>query len=214
MNPNDCHQAVLLKKQLPNYNFLEASRSGVSFIEALEISKQLDSLKPIYNLIYVSSADFYESVSSILPSEDITQLNIEKGEVVYGKMKSPGLKKILYNWKLLYYFYNRFPLNSVNSQAKSQKEEKTGDEFIYKNELKSLMAYIKQHYNINNKILVFHPDTENIIIEICKNSGFKVIVLNSDNDESWTFDNDIHWTCYGHSRVAIQIQKFLNQMQD
>ena len=43
MNPNECHQSKLLKKGLNNHNFIEAARSGVSFIEAMEISKQFDS---------------------------------------------------------------------------------------------------------------------------------------------------------------------------
>ncbi|MCF2493136.1 hypothetical protein [Dyadobacter chenhuakuii] len=37
MNPSDCHQDVLLKSKVPKMNFVEAGRSGVSFIEAMEI---------------------------------------------------------------------------------------------------------------------------------------------------------------------------------
>lgn len=216
MNPSACHQSVLLKKRLDNYNFIEAARSGVSFIEAMEVSKQFDSLNPKYNLIYVSGGDFYESVSSILPAVDITQLNVEKSKIIYGQMKSPGLKKILYNWKLLYYFYNKFPLNFSKSVAKSVKIEKeeNKNEFKFQKEIQSLVNYTKLNYNIKNKILVFHPNSESEIIEICKNAGFKVIVLNSDNDQSWTFEHDKHWTCYGHSQVARQIQKFFNQIED
>jgi len=211
MNPNECHQSVLLKKRLDNYNFIEAGRSGVSFIEAMEISKQFDSLNPIYNLIYVNSNDFSESVTNISPAADITQLNTEKNKIIYGQMKSPGLKKILYNWKLLYYFYNKFFLNFSKSVAKPEKIEKvdTKYEFKYQKEIQNLIDYTKLNYNIKNKILVFHPNSELEIIEICKNAGFKVIVLNSDNHESWTFEHDNHWTCYGHNQVAIQVSSFI-----
>ena len=106
MNPIECHQSLLLKKRLENYNFIEAGRSGVSFIEAMEISKQFDALHPKYHLVYVNSLDFYESVTSILPAADITQLN-------------------------------------------------------------------------------------------------------SDDHESWTFEHDNHWTCYGHNQVAIQVSSFI-----
>ncbi|WP_396601121.1 hypothetical protein [Algibacter sp. R77976] len=213
MNPSECHQSVLLKKRLDKFNFIEAARSGVSFIEAMEISKQLDSLSPIYNLVYVNSKDFYESVANIQPAVDIMQLDIEKKEIIYGQMKSPGLKKVLYNWKLLYYFYNKFPLNLSKIVDRPEKtvHEEAIDDFKYKNEIQSLLDYTKLNYNIKNKILVFHPNSELEIIEICKNSGFKVIVLNSDNDESWTFEHDNHWTCYGHERVAYEIvDYFLN----
>tara|TARA_R110002111_G_scaffold256247_3_gene323293 strand:+ start:388 stop:1299 length:912 start_codon:yes stop_codon:yes gene_type:complete len=213
MNPNECHQSFLLKKHLKNYNFIEAGRSGVSFIEAMEISKQFDSLNPIFNLIYVKSDDFYESVFNIQPATDITQLNLEKSKIIHGQMKAPGLKKILYNWKLLYYFYNRFPLNFSKSIAKVEKLE-TKNAFKYQKEIQSLIAYTKLNYNIKNKILVFHPNSELEIIEICKNAGFKVIVLNSDNnDKIWSFEYDSHWTCYGHAQAANQVALFLKSLQ-
>ena len=136
-------------------------------------------------------------------------------KIVYGQMKSPGLKKVLYNWKLLYYFYNKFPLNFSRSAAEQKKTEKKliENEFIYKKEIQSLVDYTKLNYNINNKILVFHPNSELEIIEICKNAGFKVVILNSDNDESWTFEHDSHWTCYGHNQVATQVSNFLKSNQ-
>ena len=208
MNPNECHQSVYLKKRLDNFNFIEAARSGVSFIEAMEISKQFDSLNPKYNLIYVNDSDFYESVSSIQPAADITQLNVEKGEIVFGKMKSPGLKKVLYNWKLLYYFYNKYPLNFSKSVDETEKEI-TVDDFKFRKEIQSLIDYTELNYKITNKILVFHPNSDSEIIEMCKNSGFKVIILNSENDKSWTFEHDRHWTCYGHEQVAHQVSSFI-----
>ena len=208
MNSNECHQSVYLKKRLDNFNFIEAARSGVSFIEAMEISKQFNSLNPKYNLIYVNDSDFYESVSSIQPAADITQLNVEKGEIVFGKMKSPGLKKVLYNWKLLYYFYNKYPLNFSKSVDETEKEI-TVDDFKFRKEIQSLIDYTELNYKITNKILVFHPNSDSEIIEMCKNSGFKVIILNSENDKSWTFEHDRHWTCYGHKQVAFQVSNFI-----
>src|SRR5690606_35579075 len=74
MNPNECHQSVFLKKLMPDYNFFEAARSGVSLIEAMEISKQIDSLNPKMTLIYVNENDFYESILNIKKLNDITQI--------------------------------------------------------------------------------------------------------------------------------------------
>ena len=108
----------------------------------------------------------------------------------------------------MYYFYNKFSLNFSNSIAKPEKLE-SKDDFKYLKEIQNLVDFTKLNYNIKNKILVFHPNSELDIIEICKKAGFIVIVLNSDNDESWTFEHDSHWTCYGHSQVANQIADFL-----
>lgn len=212
MNPNECHQAIYLKENIKDYNFMEAGRSGVSLIEAMEISKTLDYLKPIKNLIYVNDNDFYESISEIKPLADISQLNIEKNIIIHGKMKAPGLKKILYNWKLLYYFYNRFPI-SLSTQKKRKEEKKDTQESIkaLEGKVSTLINYISNHYNINDKILVFHPNSKTSIIEKCKAVGFKIIVLDSSNDKDWTFDYDTHWTCYGHERAAKQIAKVIEE---
>ena len=213
MNPNECHQSQLLDQKMADYNFIEASRSGVSFIEAMEISKQLDSLKPLYQLIYVAGHDFSESVSAIKPLKDITQLNLKTKSIAYGEMKAPGFKKILYNWKLLYYFYNNFSLDfsfDFFKNKETPKKEKVIDKrYKYSAEITQLMDYTKTNYDITDKILVFHPNTEIEIIVICQKAGFKTIILNSDNDKSWTFDYDHHWTCYGHDRVSLQVSKAL-----
>jgi hypothetical protein len=204
MNPNQCHQSIYLKQHFNDYNFLEASRSGVSFIEAMEISRQIDSLKPIQTLIYLNDYDFYESIENIESLKDITQVNLEAEKIVYGKMKSSGLKKILYNWKLLYYFYDRFPIKPI--EPKDKVETKTNVNTLrHQKYVFDLISYIEKNYNINNKILVFHPNSNKLIVDQCKIKGFKVIVLDSKDDDSWTFDYDKHWTCYGHMKVAKQI---------
>ncbi len=76
MNPNECHQAIFLEEQLPEYNFMEAARSGVSLIEAMEIHKQLDSLKPVHTLVYVNDNDFFESIVEVKKMSDITQMSL------------------------------------------------------------------------------------------------------------------------------------------
>lgn len=211
MNPNECHQSVLLKENMKNYNFMEAARSGVSLIEAMEISKQTDTLNPKHTLIYVNNNDFLESIVKVKSLSDITQVNLTENKIVYGKMKASGAKKILYTWKLLFYFYNRFSLNSF-----SKKDIKKGIDTTHKKDIKrkieyddkvhQLLYYIKSNYSISNKTLVFHPNSDEFIIKICKNTGFNVISLDSSNDiKDWTFGHDNHWTCYGHKKVADQV---------
>jgi hypothetical protein len=214
MNPNECHQSVYLKANMQDYNFMEAGRSGVSLIEAMEISKQIDSLNPIQTLIYVNDGDFYESISQVKTMRDITQLNINTNTIQYGEMKAPIFKKALYNWKLLYYFYNRFPIANFELKEDNTKEKNKitkKNVLEYQIEMSQLINFIKLNYTINNKTLVFHPNSNNSIIEICRNAGFNVILLDSSNDDIWTFDYDSHWSCYGHKRAAQQISaKLLN----
>ncbi|WP_296386371.1 hypothetical protein [Winogradskyella sp.] len=215
MNPNECHQSTFLKENMKDYNFMEAARSGVSLIEAMEISKQTDTLNPKHTLIYVNNNDFLESIVEVKSLSDITQVNLTNNEIVFGKMKAPGAKKVLYTWKLLYYFYNRFPIggnkkkkkkDALETTSKKDAERKTEhDDNILK-----LINYIKANYTISNKTLVFHPNSDHMIIDMCLNSGFNVIVLDSSNDsKDWTFGYDTHWTCYGHEKVAEQVSKNL-----
>lgn len=210
MNPNECHQGELLKRKLSKYNFFEAARSGVSFIEAFEIDKQLDSLEPVNTLIYVNDEDFTESIREISLHSDITQFSITKNKIFKGEMKSPRLKKILYNWKLMYYFYNRFPISF--SFEKDKPKEKKQASTNNNHSIIKLLDYVSANYDISNKTLVFHPNSDYEIIEACKTVGFNVIVLNSKNDTSWTFDYDSHWTCYGHKKVAEQVALSLKKI--
>lgn len=211
MNPNECHQSAFLKENMEAYNFMEAGRSGVSLIEAMEISRQIDSLQPIHSLIYVNNEDFYESITQVKPMSDITQLDIKTNTIKYGEMKAPGLKKILYSWKLMYYLYNRFSLsNIINTNPKPETvTTNTEAKTDYTNEIQQLTKYIKQNYTTSDKTLVFHPNSEASIIEICKAAGFNIILLDSSNDASWRFDHDPHWTCYGHKQAAEQVSKQL-----
>lgn len=211
MNPDECHQAIYLKKHFPDNNFLEAGRSGVSFIEAMEISKHLDSLNPKYHIIYLGDFDFEESISSIARKPDLTQLDLDKGQVLHGRLKAPILKKILYNWKFLYYVYNRFPLNfnknkSTNSETPKVKSTPT----IETHELafEKLVQYVVRNYEIEDKILVLKPIATKKLGQLLSKYGFKVITLDNKNEE-WTFVYDRHWTCFGHEEASKQIAKTL-----
>ena len=212
MNPNECHQSAFLSSNIKDYNFMEVGRSGISMIEAMEISKQMDSLKPINSLIYVTDDDFYESITQVKLMKDITQLNIETNTIEYGEMKAPGLKKILYNWKLLYNLYNRFPLNINNEEAEPVLNTiETSNKPEYKTEVSKLLDFVKANYAVQNKTLVFHPNSSDYIIKMCQNIGFNTLLLDSSNDSTWTFDYDGHWTCYGHKRAAKQVEGYLRK---
>lgn len=212
LNPEECHQAVFLKKLVPELNFMEASRSGVSFIEAMEITKELDSLSPQLQLIYIHDSDLEESILQIKKHSDITQLDLTEKQIINGELKSQGIKKILYNWKFLYYLYNRFPPNppKVNKTQSSETPTTTIDkEKKIWESINLLLEYTASNYNIQNKVLIFRPESNIELINLAKKIGFKTLHLQINENESWSFDYDNHWTCDGHQNAAEQVGEFL-----
>ena len=71
------------------------------------------------------------------------------------------------------------------------------------------MTFAKENYEIKDKVLVFRPNSDSLLINEAKRKGFNTILLDSSNDSSWTFDYDAHWNCYGHEKAAIQVSDFL-----
>ncbi|MEA1787390.1 hypothetical protein U1E44_14915 [Arenibacter sp. GZD96] len=207
MNPDSCHQGSLLKDQLPNMNFFETARSGVSFIGAMEISEQNQYLNPKFQILYVSDNDFEESISDIKAKSDITQWNVADGKLIPGKMKSPKLKLILYNWKFAYYLYNRFPikLNFRNIFVKKSEQTTTSQTSNSFELYHELLKYVKENYRTDNLILVFRPETSSELVELVSDHGIKNLLLKKNSTKSWSFADDHHWTCYGHEQAAKQV---------
>lgn len=211
MNPIECNQGSILKSLFPNYSFFEAGRSGVTFIEAMEISKILDvEVAPKYQLLYLGESDFYESISEITRYNDRLQVSIENQKLLPNLLKSPGLKKILYNVKLLYYLYLKYPI-FVAKQNKGetpisipQKSKFSTDQF------NKLFTFCSNNYNLSKLIFVLHPDTDDSIVAMANSYGVKSIVLDSSGDKMWELGNhDGHWSCYGHNQVCKQVKTAL-----
>jgi hypothetical protein len=209
MNPISCNQGSLLKEHMPGYGFFEAGRSGVSFIEAMEITHLLDStIHPKYHLVYVSTNDFLESFSHTTRFTDRVQIDLEKSSILHATLKSPKLKKVLYGCKLLYFLYLRFPIlvDKENKEKHTTGEKSTSD--FAEQDFHKLFLYCQNHYNVKNIIMVFHPGSDTRIIQLAAQYGFKTIILDSSRDRSWALnENDGHWSCYGHSKIAEQISK-------
>jgi len=211
MNPMECHQAIYLKELMPENNFFEASRSGVTLIESLEISKQTDTLSPLKTIIFTGSGDILESIKEIKKMDDITQYSIKKNEVIQGKMKSPGIKKILYSVKSIYYLYNRFRFRKSNKKkdTKANSQSKSDKFTKHLESIEVLVNYIKKTYDLDTKLFVFAPGSNKDVYNIFAKNGFNTMLLDNTNDKSWSFSHDPHWTCYGHQQVAKQIKKEL-----
>jgi hypothetical protein len=211
MNPISCNQGSILKSYFKNFGFFEAGRSGVTFIEAMQITKLLDStIKPKMHLIYVAEDDFYES-NATYRFKDRMQLNLASNTIVNGELKAPGIKKVLYNCKVLYYLYLRFPLFVDNKNKESHTTPVKTKEPVDLETINSIFKFCKKNYDLEKIVLVFHPGTPQEISSLASQYGFSTIGLNNNGDKrSWNVSSsDGHWSCYGHHEVAKQIKTHL-----
>ncbi|WCO03088.1 hypothetical protein [Psychroserpens ponticola] len=207
MNSITCNQGYLLQNSNKNIDFFEAGRSGITFIEAMEITKRIDSLNFDKHLIYVSNGDFEESFSDTFRYEDRMQFDTEKNTLLPGNLKSPGLKKILYNTKFLYYLYSRFPL-FVSKQNKGEVQEKATvkKEIFNAERFNKLFIYCQDNYDLDTIVLVFHPNTSDKIINFFSSKGMNTIILQEKANKTWDLSaGDGHWSCYGHEEASKQI---------
>ncbi|NRF38339.1 hypothetical protein [Pedobacter foliorum] len=212
MNPASCNQGNILKSLFKDYSFFEAGRPGVTFIEAMQISKLLDStIKPKLHLIYVNNADFPESSSLNQRYTDRIQIDLNTNTILNGNLKSPGVKNILYNIKLMYYLYLQFAL-VVDKKNKEDHKNAKENSVVIKPEfdatdVNKLLAYCVKNYDMEKVILVFHPGIEQAIVELTNKYHIKNIILEKGKDQkSWILNvDDGHWSCYGHNQVAKQI---------
>ncbi|MEP0213484.1 MAG: hypothetical protein ABJD66_09745 [Cellulophaga sp.] len=209
MNPDECHQMSYLKEKVPSYNFTEAARSGVTLIEAFEISKQFYVKKPELQIIYLDESDLKQSLTDIGRVGDVTQLNLKENKIVYGVMRSPGLKKIIYNLKFPFYLYRRFSGSLAKKTPINTNEEEKLKEDRYIDEYKALLEYIKSNYDTTNTLLVLKPHTERSVVDLLKSLDFNILLLNDEGDKNWSFEYDHHWTCYGHERAASQVASYI-----
>lgn len=214
MNPIECNQGSILKSLFPNYSFFEAGRSGVTFIEAMEISKILDvEIAPKYQLLYLSESAFYKSISEISRYDDRLQVSVENQKLLPNQLKNPGLKKILYDIKLLYFLYLKYPI-FVEKQNKGETPISIQQKIKFNSDkFNKLFTFCSNNYNLSKLIFVLHPNTDDRIVAIVNKYGVKTILLDSNGDKMWGLGSyDDHWSCYGHNQVCKQVKSKLNDI--
>lgn len=204
MNPVECNQASYLKELMPEYAFFEAGRPGVTFIEAMEISKNLETqLQPIRQLVYLNTNDFLESITEIKAYLDRVQWTAKNDSVVYAPFRPSSSKRGLYNWKFLYYLYLEHPI-MVKEQNRG--EVVKPERIIQPEELAlidQLLQFTKAHYSTESMLMVLHPGVDEAIVKLLQSHQVSFILLDSSKDPSWAIgEHDKHWSCYGHQRAA------------
>lgn len=207
MNPIECHQGSILGDSLLNISFFEAGRSGVTFIEAIEISDILNQeVSPTFQLIYLSDEDFYESISDIQRYSDRMQISIRKNKIEKSEIKFSLLKKILYNIKTLYYLYLNFPIFVEEQNKALMPKIDNGKDKFNETYFTSLFEYCNQNYDLNRIVFVFRPNTDKRFLKLSEKFKVKFFSLKNDNKSDWSMsESDGHWSCHGHKQVAKQV---------
>ena len=212
MNPPECHQAKYLAEYNPHYNFFPGSRDGASFLESMIRKKSLEKFDPVVNLLYVSTSDFEESIAELGRDPKMLQISLKENKIYYPTLQGGRLKSLLYKFRFAYYLYRNYVIPKLKAMRKKEQlvevKEKKNIKPDYA-KIEQLMNYIGKNYGTDKIILVFHPGSDEGIIKIVQEAGFKTLHLKVDREESWQLPNDSHWSCYGHKEVARQVTNYL-----
>jgi hypothetical protein len=157
MNPPECHQAYYLARENQDFNYYPMARDGSSFLEFMEMTKSLEHLKPLKQLLYVHDEDFVYSVVELLDQPLTVQYSLEKEKIRYAHYDDNKLKDILYKSKFAYFIYrNYFVLADLNllHQGDEIVEE---DKSIDYASLEKLFVFVEENYRLDNILLVFFP---------------------------------------------------------
>jgi len=209
MNPSNCQPSYFLKEMNPTYNFLQMGRSGASLLEYLEFSKYAQKeYSPIKQIIFVKENDFPESIRNISVKDDVTQIDIKTGKIFKGKMRSPRLKRIIYNVKTIYYFKDKVKFKTLKKDSKkvdsiSEPNNENLESYGY------LLKLINKNYDLSNVTFALHPNTSAEIEKLFKQNSIKYYIFSESKSWNHSKLDSSHWSCEGHREASLQITKFL-----
>lgn len=211
MNPPECHQANYLAQFNQDYSFYPMSRDGASFLEFMEMAKSLEPLNPVKQMLYVHDEDFPYSIIELLDQPNAVQYSLETKEIRYVQMDNSKLKKLLYKFKFAYFLYrNYFVLAELDLFNNNEEVTHEDQSFDYES-LGLLFDYVKENYKVANVLLVFFPESDQGLMDLAEQAGFEVMLLETDDYNSWLTSIGGHWSCYGHEEVARQVNHHLQQ---
>ena len=205
MNPFRCRQSSFFKKN--GYDVFEIGRSGITFIESLEFySKYKSEVNPKISIFIIDNSDFEESIQEINKLNDRVQISLKTSLLKLGKIKAKYLKKILYNYKTLYYLYLKY-LKSKRSKISSQSKEvdplnEQTSFFVNK-----LIRISNQNYDLKDCLFVFRG--ENDFKEVFNELKLNFIELDLKGEKYMFTKNDSHWNCFGHEIASDKIINYL-----
>jgi len=209
MNPLSCHQDVYLKKQLPEFNFFEAGRSGAAILELLEMGKELDSLNPQVNLLYVHSSDFIDCLPQSPEDSHIT-FDPNSNKLQFDHYTESKFKDVVYNFKFGYYFYRNVWLSPSHS-AEAKAINSSAEAEVPVDGVKKLLQFISKKYTLNNKVLIFRPGSDRAVVKLCADAGFKTYLLQGNPLKWRQSKDDSHWSCQGHEEAAKQVKSIIEE---
>lgn len=211
INPPSCHQAHFLSLNFDTIDFYPKARGGAGFIEFVIMANSLNSLEPIRHLLYVHHGDFAESITEIVKSREKIQWSAEQDKVIpisFDRRKNK-IKRFLYKSKFAYYLYRNYIVKAGAGNT-NNRDDKSKD--LDYDRIIKLLDYIDKNFVTDNITLVFSPDSDLKLIEITKGYKYDVFVLKSNDYESWSLEDDSHWSCSGHEKASKQVVSYINEL--
>jgi len=206
MNPFNCRQSQLFRNK--GFKVFEIGRSGITFIEGLEFYKSYKPIvKPRKTFFFINNSDFIESIKEINSYKDRCQIELKTKKIFKGEIRYKNLKKILYNYKTLYYLYIKFLKSTNKLRQNFNNNIQSTDTQINKNMVGKLIKFSTQNYNLDEIVFVFRKS--NFFKKEFKENNLEFLELEIHGDK-FIFNNDSHWNCIGHQYANEKIIKYLN----
>ena len=206
MNPFNCRQSQLFRNK--GFKVFEIGRSGITFIEGLEFYKSYKPIvKPRKTFFFINNSDFIESIKEINSYNDRCQIELKTKKIFKGEIRYKNLKKILYNYKTLYYLYIKFLKSTNKLRQNFNNNIQSTDKQINKNMVEKLIKFSTQNYNLDEIVFVFRKS--NFFKKEFKENNLEFLELEIHGDK-FIFTNDSHWNCIGHQYANEKIIKYLN----
>ena len=208
MNPFKCRQSSFFKKN--GYDVFEIGRSGITFIESLEFySKYKSKVNPKISIFIIDNSDFEESIQEINKFNDRVQISLKASKLSLGKIKAKYLKKLLYNYKTLYYLYLKYLKSAIRQNNNQTKKENINGQSLTL--VKELLSYTNKNYDLNDCLFVFrgYNDYKDEFNQL--KLDFIELDL-KDNKYNYSI-KDSHWNCYGHEIASKKIMDYLKYNQ-
>jgi len=216
MNPDSCRQREYLSRLDPKYNFMNVSMAGINLLGEFEYAKPLDSLGSILKIIYVSNNDFLSNIKNKSRFKGSYQVDLETGKIQYPYYKGSKFKDFAYNFKFIYYLYRKnidlFTSKKMIDDVTNPMEIGRKKDKIFDNEFKEiskLLDFIKETYEWENVLFVFHPYSNMKLIDLTKEKGFRVMKIFKNEKENWKTKNHGHWNCEAHENIANQVLAYI-----